>query len=117
MKTEYITIIIAAIGLIVNLAALVALWSNLAAIWYNFKKFRKGGQRVTFPSNEYQIFSGELDKQKLLYQSTPNKEAYVRKREMGKIEHYEDIPRFFKWNMSHWSDDIRVPQYPLNLLS
>ena len=117
MKTEYITIIIAAIGLIVNLAALVALWSNLAAIWYNFKKFRKGGQRVTFPSNEYQIFSGELDKQKLIYQSTPNKEAYVRKREMGKIEHYEDIPRFFKWNMSHWSDDIRTPQYPLSLLS
>lgn len=117
MKSEYIVMAITAIGLIVNIAALVALWSNLAAIWYNFKHFRKGGQRVTFPSHEYQIWSGELDKQKLVYQSTPNKEAYIRKREMGMIEHYEDIPRFLKWNKSHWSDDIRVPQYPINLLS
>ena len=117
MKSEYIVMAITAIGLIVNIAALVALWSNLAAIWYNFKHFRKGGQRITFPSNEYQIMSGDLDNQKLVYQSTYNKEAYIRKREMGMIEHYEDIKPFFKWNMVHWSDDIRVPHYPLTLLS
>ncbi len=108
---------IAVISLIASIVTLLAVWSNISAMWYNYRHFRKGGQRVTFPSNEYQIFSGELDKQKLIYLSTPNKEAYIRKREMGMIEHYEDIPKFFKWNMSHWADDIRVPQYPLSLLS
>ena len=47
MKSEYIVMAITAIGLIVNIAALVALWSNLAAIWYNIKHFRKGGIRIT----------------------------------------------------------------------
>ncbi len=116
MKSEYIVMAITAIGLIVNLAALVALWSNLAAIWYNFKHFRKGGIRITYMSNAYIIKSGDLNG-KVIYESSKNKEDYIVYREMGKIEHYEDIPKFFKWNMSHWSDDIRVPQYPLNLLS
>ena len=59
--------------------------------------------------------SGDLNGM-VIYQSSKNKEDYIVYREMGKIEHYEDIPRFFKWNMSHWSDDIRTPQYPLSLL-
>jgi len=67
-------------------------------------------------SNAYIIKSGDLDG-KVIYQSSKSKEDYVMYREKGKIEVYEDIPRFFKWNKSHWSDDIRVPQYPLNLLS
>ena len=116
MKSEYIVMAITVIGLIVNIAALVALWSNLAAIWYNCKHFRKGGIRITYMSNAYIIKSGDLDG-KVIYQSSKSKEDYVMYREKGKIEVYEDIPRFFKWNMSHWSDDIRVPQYPLNLLS
>ena len=116
MKTEYVVMIVSAIGLVVNLAALVALWSNLAAIWYNFRNFRKGGLRITYMSNEYRIMSGELDKQEVIYQSSSNPEDYVCYRGEGMIEHYEDIKPFFKWNMSHWSDDIRVPQYPLNLL-
>ena len=115
MKSEYIVMAITAIGLIVNIAALVALWSNLAAICYNFMNFRKGGIRITYISNAYIIKSGDLNG-KVIYQSSKNKEDYIVYREMGKIEHYEDIPRFFKWNMSHWSDDIRTPQYPLSLL-
>ena len=112
---EYILLFFTIIGFIVNLAALVALWSNLAAIWYNLKHFRKGGIRITYMSNAYIIKSGNLDGD-IIYQSSKNKEDYIVYREMGKIEHYEDIPRFFKWNMSHWSDDIRTPHYPLSLL-
>lgn len=112
---EYVLLFFTIIGFIVNVAALVALWSNLAAIWYNIKHFRKGGIRITYMSNAYIIKSGDLNGN-VIYQSSKNKEDYIVYREMGKIEHYEDIPRFFKWNMSHWSDDIRTPQYPLSLL-
>lgn len=116
MKSECIVMVITTIGLIVNIAALVALWSNLAAIWYNIKHFRKGGIRITYMSNAYIIKSGNLDG-KVIYQSSKSKEDYVMYREKGMIEHYEEIPKFIKWNMSHCSDDIRVPQYPLSLLS
>lgn len=37
-------------------------------------------------------------------------------RENGKIERHEKIPPFFKWNFTHWKDDIREPNYPISLL-
>ena len=67
-------------------------------------------------SNAYIIKSGDLDG-KVIYQSSKSKEDYVMYREKGMIEHYEKIPKFIKWNMAHWADDIRAAQYPLNLLS
>ena len=86
---EYVLLFFTIIGFIVNVAALVALWSNLAAIWYNIKHFRKGGIRITYMSNAYIIKSGDLNGN-VIYQSSKNKEDYIVYREMGKIEHYED---------------------------
>ena len=115
MKSEYITMAIAAIGLIVNITALVALWSNLASIWFNYKHFRKGGVRITYPSGAYEIKEGDLDGDRIYISSTKG-EIHRRVTDMGESLDIEDIPKFFKWNASRWTDDIRTPQYPLSLL-
>ena len=77
--------------------------------------FSGGGIRITFMSGAYIIKKGDLDGQKI-YQSSDRKEDYIKYREQGKIEHYEEIPPFLKWRVSHWGDDIRIPQYPIRLL-
>ena len=108
-------LVITIIGLVASLITLLAVWGNISAMYYNWKHFRKGGNRITYQSGAYKIISGDLNG-KLLYKSSNNPEDYVVYREMGKIEHYEEIPPFFKWNVRHWVDDIRTPQYPLRLL-
>lgn len=106
---------ISIIGLIASLITLIAVSGNISAMYFNCKHFRKGGTRITYLSGAYKIISGDLDG-KLLYKSSDNSEDYKVCREMGKIEHYEEIPPFFKWNVIHWVDDIRTPKYPLRLL-
>ena len=108
-------LIITIIGLVASLITLLAVWGNISAMYFNWKNFRKGGIRITYISGAYIIKSGDLDG-KLLYKSSDNSEDYKVCREMGKIEHYEDIAPFCKWNVKHWVDDIRTPQYPLRLL-
>lgn len=108
-------LVITIIGLVASLITLLAVWGNISAMYFNWKHFRMGGIRITYISGEYIIKSGNLDG-KLLYKSSDNPEDYIVYREMGKIEHYEDIAPFLKWNVKHWVDDIRIPQYPLRLL-
>ena len=107
--------IISIIGLAASLVTLFAVWGNISSIYFNWKTFRKGGIRTTFMSGAYTIQKGDLDGQQI-YQSSDNPKDYIRYREIGKIEHIEDIPPFLKWNKSHWSDDIRTPNYPIRLL-
>lgn len=103
------------VGLIASLITILALWSNIASMWFNWRHYKNGGVRITYRSGAYIIKSGNLDG-KILFQSSKNNEDYKVYREMGMIETYEDIPKFYKWNMAHWADDIRVPNYPLQLL-
>lgn len=106
---------IAIIGFVSSIVTLLAVWGNLDAMYFNWKYFRRGGVRITYFSGSYVIKSGDLNG-KVLYKSSDNPRDYDVYREMGKIEHYEDIPPFFKWNVKHWVDDIRTPQYSLRLL-
>ena len=107
--------IISIIGLAASLVTLFAVWGNISSIYFNWKNFRKGGFRITFMSGAYRIIKGDLDGQQI-FQSSDNHEDYIRYREKGKIEIYEEIPPFLKWTKSHWSDDIRTPNYPIRLL-
>lgn len=106
------------IGLIASIIAIVGLAPNLYSICFNIKHFRKGAVRVTFLSNEYKIITVDntTRKEKVIYQSSSNRLDYMVYRENGKIEHHEKIPPFFKWNFTHWKDDIREPNYPISLL-
>ena len=108
-------LLITVIGLLASLITLFAVWGRISAMYFNCCSFRKGGIRITFMSGAYIIKKGDLDGQKI-YQSSDRKEDYIKYREQGKIEHYEEIPPFLKWRVSHWGDDIRMPQYPIRLL-
>lgn len=103
------------ISLLASFITLLAVWGRISAMYFNWINFRKGGIRITFVSGAYKIKKGDLNG-KQIYQSSDRKEDYIRYREQGKIEYYEEIPPFLKWRMSHWSDDIRIPQYPIKLL-
>lgn len=107
--------IITIIGLIASIITLIAVSGNIAGMFHNWRHFRKGGVRTTFLSGAYVIQSGNLDG-RVIYKSSDNPKDYIRYREMDKLEQIEDIPPFLKWTKRHWSDDIRVPQYPLRLL-
>lgn len=108
-------LVITIIGLVASLITLLAVWGNISAMYFNWKNFRKGGIRITYFSSAYIIKSGDLDG-KVIYKSSDNPKDYIVYREMDKIEHYEKIAPFLKWNVKHWIDDIRTPQYPLGLL-
>lgn len=108
-------LLITVIGLLASLITLFAVWGRISAMYFNWRSFRKGGIRITFMSGAYIIKKGDLDGQKI-YQSSDKKEDYIKYREQRKIEHYEEIPPFLKWRVSHWGDDIRMPLYPIRLL-
>ena len=107
---------IAIISLIASIVTLLAVWGNISAMWFNCRHFWKGGSRTTYYSQAYVIREGEISNNKVIYKSSAKEEDYCLYREMGKIEHTEIIKPFYKWNMAHWADDIRVPNYPLQLL-
>lgn len=107
--------ILSIISLIASLVTLLAVSGNIVAIYSNWKNFRNGGIRITYYSGAYLIKKGNLNGGKV-YSSSDNPHDYLLYREIGKIEQYEDIPKFFSWKMMHWSDDIRMPQYPIRLL-
>ena len=108
-------LLITIIGLLASLITLFTVWGKISAIYFNWSNFRKGGIRITFMSGAYIIKKGDLDGQQI-YQSSDRQEGYIRYQEQGRIEHYEEIPPFSKWRVSHWGDDIRTPQYPIRLL-
>lgn len=108
-------IVITIISILASLMTLLAVWGNISAMHFNWKHFRKGGFRITHLSGAYIIKSGDLDG-KVIYKSSDNPNDYILYREKGKIEQYEKIAPFLKWNVKHWVDDIRTPQYPLRLL-
>jgi len=108
-------LLITVIGLLASLITLFAVWGRISAMYFNWSNFSKGGIRITFMSGAYIIKRGDLDGQQI-YQSSDRQEDYIRYREQGKIEQYEEIPPFLKWKVSHWGDDIRMPQYPIRLL-
>ena len=108
---EYINII----SLIASVITILALWGNLSAMFYNCKHFWNGGYRVTYNSKAYIIKKGNINGN-IIYKSSSNQEDYYQYTEMGRSLNYEKIKPFRKWNMFHWTDDIRVPNYPLQLL-
>lgn len=107
---------ISIISLAASIVTLIALWGNIAAICYNIKHFRKGGLRVVFPSGAYQIKDNGGKGKTLFEYCPPNSEGFKCYATIGKTMHLETIKPFWKWNMTHWIDDIRVPNYPLELL-
>lgn len=108
-------LLITIIGLLASLITLFAVWGRISAMYFNWSNFSKGGIRITFMSGAYIIKKGDLDGQQI-YHSSDRREDYIIYREQGKIELYEEIPPFLKWKVSHWGDDIRMPQYPIRLL-
>lgn len=108
-------LLITIVGLLASLITLLAVWGRISAICFNWHNFRKGGIRITFMSGAYIIKKGNLDGQQI-YRSSDRQEDFIIYREQGKIEHFEEIPPFLNWRMSHWGDDIRTPQYPIRLL-
>lgn len=108
-------LLITIIGLLASLITLFAVWGRISAMYFNWSNFSKGGIRITFMSGAYIIKKGDLDGQQI-YLSSDRQEDYIIYREQGKIELYEEIPPFLKWKVSHWGDDIRMPQYPIRLL-
>ena len=112
---ETISLIIAIISLLASLVTLFAVCGNISNFCYNYKHFKEGGTRITYLSGEYRVFEG-FEEKVLLYQSSPDPEHYIVKREVGKIELREDIPHFKNWTWSRRFHDIRVPYYPIRLL-
>lgn len=108
-------LLITIIGLLASLITLFAVWGKISAIYFNWSNFRKGGTRIMFMSGAYIKKKGDLDGQQI-YKFSERQEDYIRYREQGRIEHYEEIPPFLEWRVSHWGDDIRMPQYPIRLL-
>ena len=108
-------IIVGVISILAGLITIFAVSGNIYNYCYNYKHFKEGGTRITYLSSEYRVFEGYEEKV-LLYQSSPNPEHYIVKREVGKIELREDIPHFKNWTWSRRFHDIRVPYYPIRLL-
>ena len=110
-----LNIIATILGLVTSIITLIAVWGNISAIYRNWRNFRKGGWRTTYQSGAYSISVGSLG-DKVIYRSSNRKEDYICYRGEGMFEHIEDIKPFKDWERSHWIDDIRVPNYPINLL-
>jgi hypothetical protein len=105
------------LGVIVTIAAIIALCRNICAIYYNATHFWNGGIRITYKFGEYEIISGKLeDSHKMNYRSSGKSEDYIIFRSMGMLEYPEIIPPFMKWNKRYWHDDIRVHGYEIKLL-
>ena len=111
---EIVSIIIAIISLLASLVTLFAVWGNISNYFYNCKNFKKGGVRKVYHSGEYLIYSGFM--QKLLYQSSNRKDDFTCYRGEGMEERYEEIKPFKEWTMARKFDDIRIPNYPIQLL-
>jgi hypothetical protein len=107
--------LISIIKLLASLITLFAVWGRISAMYFNWNYFMKDGLRITFMPGAYIIKKGDLDGLQI-YQSSDRQEDNIRYIEKGKIEHYEEKPPFFKWRVSLWSDDIRMPHYPIWLL-
>ena len=106
-------LIAAIIGFIASLITIFAVSGNIANYIHNYKNYCKGGKRIIYISNAYRIFR---DKEILIYQSSKTEEDYIVFREKGKIEHREKIKPFREWTWSRRFDDIRIPNYPIQLL-
>ena len=109
-----LSLIIAIISLLASIVTLFAVWGNIANYCFNRKNFKNGGLKVTCNSGEYELYTGHHEQ--LIYRSSDREEDFVRKREIGKIEHYEKIKPFEEWATPRKFDDIREPNYPLRLL-
>lgn len=110
-----INIFINFISLVASLITIIALWSNISAMRFNYRKFRQGGYRITFDSGAYIIKSGDMNGD-IIYNSSKKESDYKQYAEKGRELKIEFIEPFLKWNKAHWVDDIRVPNYPLQLL-
>lgn len=104
------------ISLAASIVTLIALWGNISAMCYNIKHFRKGGYRVTFHSGAYQIKEKDENGKIIFSYSPPNSEGFKSYATLGMNMHLEKNKPFWKWSKSHWVDDIRTPNYPLELL-
>lgn len=115
---DILSIIADVLGILASIVAILGLLGNAYALYFNIKHFWNGAVRITYFSNEFKIirFNKDSNKEEVIFQSSPRKEDYYIYREMGKIERREKIPPFLRWNIIHWTDDIRKPNYPLRLL-
>ena len=107
---------ISIISLAASIVTLIALWGNISAMCYNIKHFRKGGLRETYPSGAYYIRANDINGKVIFKFSPPNSEGFKRSTMVGMTPYPEPIKPFWKWNMAHWADDIRTPNYPLELI-
>ncbi len=104
------------ISLVASIITLVAVWSKISAMCYNIKHFRKGGLKLTFPSGAYQIMGDGGNGEVIFKYIPPNSEGFKSYATIGMTMRPSKIKPFLKWNMAHWADDIRTPNYPLELL-
>ena len=111
---KIVSLIITIISLIASLITLFAVWGTVSNFIFNFRNFRKGGLRITYYSGAYIIYSG-FGKH-LIYRSSKNEDDYTCYRGDNRLEMYEEIKPFKKWSVARKFDDIRVPQYPIQLL-
>lgn len=77
--------------------------------------FGREGLGEYYPSGSY-IIRGNGVNGKVIFKFVIGK-GLKRTTEIGGLVRPEIIKPFYKWNMAHWADDIRVPNYPLQLLS
>lgn len=103
------------IEFIASIITIVAVWGRIYNIYYNCRHFWKGGLRITFHSGVY-LIKGNGGNGKIIFQSSSNDEDFICYAENGKRMHLSSIKPFRKWKLAYWSDDIRVPNYPLHWL-
>jgi len=106
---------IAIVSLVASIVTLLAVWGNISAMWFNCRHFWKGGLREYYPSGSY-LIRGNGVNGKVIFKYGIG-EGFKRTTEIGSMVRPEIIKPFYKWDMAHWADDIRVPNYPLQLLS
>ena len=111
---ETFTFIVAIISLLASLVTLFAVWGNISNFFYNCRNFKKGGLKITYNSDEYQLYKGNHEQ--LIYQSSDREEDFKCCREMGMIERREKIKPFIEWTTARKFDDLREPNYPIRLL-
>lgn len=120
MKT--ILSVLTIIGIIVNVATFIALFGDICTIYSNIKVYWKGGLRTIYFSGAYRIdriirTEGAKLILEEVYHSSPNKNDYIEYTDMTRRTRLEKIPPIRKWNLAHWKDDIRIPGYPIQLLT
>ncbi len=108
--------VIIIIGLIASIVTIIACWGWVSNLLFNYRTFKDGGWRITYVSNEYRIFKGDLPNMKLVFTSSTKGKDYVLYRGEGMYEHMEEIKPFHKWKILHWGSNICTPKYPLHYL-